>query len=190
MVDVRVSAVIMALITLIIMATAAAVLRGRDLTSVADVATQLRPLFGETGRAVFCLGLFAAAFSSFLVNSMIGGFVLADALQLGNTPAHRGPRIFTVVVLLTGMCVALYAILSKTQPVGAIVAAQAVTVLAAPLMAAALLWLTNLESVMGEHRNGPLLNLAAGAGLVLLTAMAWYTATFKVWPAISAMLSG
>ena len=45
---------------------------------------------------------------------MIGGFVLADALQLGNTPAHRGPRIFTVVVLLTGMGVARDEVVQRT----------------------------------------------------------------------------
>lgn len=184
LIDARVGAVIMLLITLMIMSTAAAVLRGKQLESVADVADQLKPLFGEKGRAIFCAGLFSAAFSSFIVNSMIGGFVLADALKLGSTPQQRGPRIFTVAVLLVGMFVALYVIKTGVKPVGAIVAAQAVTVVAAPLMAVVLLWLTNLRSVMGEYRNGPLMNLAAGVGLLLLVAMAWYTAVAKVWPAV------
>jgi NRAMP (natural resistance-associated macrophage protein)-like metal ion transporter len=189
LIDARVGSVIMLLITLMIMATAAAVLRGKELASVSDVAYQLQPLFGEKGRAIFCIGLFCAAFSSFIVNSMIGGFILADALKLGNTPEKRGPRILTVSVLLIGMVVALYVIKTGAKPVGAIVAAQAVTVIASPLMAIALLWLTNLSSVMGEHRNGIWLNLAAGAGLVLLILMAWYTATQKVWPAIQNVFS-
>ncbi len=184
LVDTRISSAIMLLITVMIMATAAAVLRGQELASVSDVAVQLQPLFGEKGRAIFCLGLFSAAFSSFIVNSMIGGFILADALNLGDTPAQRGPRILSTAVLVIGMMVALYVIKTGAKPVGAIVAAQAVTVIAAPLMAATLLWLTNVRAVMGEYRNGPLLNLAAGAGLVLSLLMAWYTATEKVWPAI------
>ncbi|MCA9135356.1 MAG: Nramp family divalent metal transporter, partial [Planctomycetales bacterium] len=73
MFDARVSAAIMGLITIMIMSTAAAVLRGQELSGVGDVANQLKPMFGEKGRAIFCLGLFAAAFSSFIVNSMIGG---------------------------------------------------------------------------------------------------------------------
>jgi len=190
MIDARVGATIMALITLMIMATAAAVLRGRELASVSDVANALEPLFGERGRAIFCLGLFAAAFSSFIVNSMIGGFVLADSLKLGSMPSDRWPRLLTAAVLLIGMGVALYVIKSGVQPVAAIVAAQAVTVVAAPLMAAVLLWLTNLPEVMGEHRNGTLMNLLGGAGLLLLLAMAWYTASQKVWPAIHAAVSG
>jgi NRAMP (natural resistance-associated macrophage protein)-like metal ion transporter len=185
MVDARVSAAIMAVITIMIMSTAAAVLQGRELSSVADVANQLEPLFGEKGRVIFCIGLFAAAFSSFIINSMTGGFILADALNLGSTPQDRWPRYLTAAVLLIGMGVGMYVIETGAKPVSAIVAAQATTVIAAPLIAFALLWLTNLESVMGERRNGIWMNLAAGSGLVVLIAMSIYTAVEKVWPAIS-----
>lgn len=188
MLDARVSAVIMGVITIMIMSTAAAVLRGQELAGVGDVANQLKPLFGEKGRAIFCLGLFAAAFSSFIVNSMIGGFILSDALGLGSTPNDRWPRLLTAAVLLIGMGVALYVIRTDVKPVAAIVAAQAVTVLAAPLIAGAMLWLTNLKAVMGEHRNGPLMNLAAGIGLLLLIGISIYTAMEKVWPALRGML--
>lgn len=183
-IDSRVSAAIMGIITIMIMSTAAAVLRGQELSGVGDVANSLRPLFGEKGRAIFCLGLFSAAFSSFIVNSMIGGFILSDALRLGSTPEDRWPRLMTAAVLLIGMGVALYVIKTGIKPVPAIVAAQAVTVLAAPLIAAAMLWLTNLKSVMGEHRNGVWVNVLAGAGLLMLLGMSLYTATEKVLPAL------
>jgi len=71
---------------------------------------------------------------------------------------------------------ALYVIQTGMRPVTAIVAAQAVTVSASPLMAGALLWLTNQRDIMGQHRNGWGTNLAATIGLILLLAMARYTA--------------
>ena len=188
MIDARVSAVLMALITLMIMSTAAAVLRGKELASVGDVANQLQPLFGDKGRLVFGLGLFSAAFSSFLVNSMIGGFIFSDGLGLGDRPEQLAPRIFSALVLLVGMFVALFVIKTGVKPVGAIVAAQAVTVLAAPLLAGMLLWLTNQTAVMGNMRNGLWLNVAASLGLLLLVVMSWYVATEKVWPALQEML--
>ncbi len=178
--DARVGAVIMALITLMIMGTAATVLRGQTLNNVADVAQQLRPLFGEKGQALFCLGLFSAAYSSFLINSLIGGFVLSDTLGLGSKPDDRWPRLFTLAVLLTGMCVALYVIFAKWNPVPAIVAAQAVTVLAAPAVAIALWYLTSRRDVMGEQRNRPGTNLLAGIGLLILLMVAAYTAPVKI----------
>ena len=60
---------------------------------------QLTPLFGEKGRIIFCMGLFSAAFSSFIVNSMIGGFLLSDSLKLGSKPDQKWPKIFTAGVL-------------------------------------------------------------------------------------------
>lgn len=186
-IDARVSATIMALITIMIMSTAAAQLRGQELKDVSDVGNALRPLFGEKGQILFSIGLFSAAYSSFIVNSMIGGFILSDSLGLGSTPQDKSTRILTAVVLLTGMFVALYVIKSGTKPVAAIVAAQAVTVVAAPLVAGGLLLLTNSKKIMGEYRNGVLMNIFAGIGFVLLLGMAWYIATEKVLPEIQKM---
>ena len=95
------------------MSTAAAVLYGHELTGVADVAKQLVPLFGEKGQALFCVGLFSAAYSSFLVNSMIGGFILSDGLGLGSKPTDMAPKVLTTAVLLTGMAVALFVVLGS-----------------------------------------------------------------------------
>ena len=74
----------------------------------------------------------------------------------------------------------MFVIRTGIKPVPAIIAAQAVTVLAAPLMAGALLWLTNRKDVMGEDTNSVPQNIGAGLGFVLLLAMAWYTAFVKI----------
>ncbi len=182
--DARIGAVIMGLITLTIMSTSAAVLSGATLASVGDVAQQLQPSFGDKGKLLFCLGLFSAAYSSFIVNSMIGGFILADGLGIGSKTTDWAPRILTMVVLLSGMGVALLVIKLNIQPVPAIVAAQAVTVLAAPLMAGTILWLANKRDILGERRNGILMNLVGGFAFLMLLAMAYNTAVSKVYPQI------
>ena len=180
MIDARIGAVVMAGITLMIMTTAGTVLHGRELRGVGDVAQQLEPLFGRFGQALFCLGLFSAAYSSFLVNSMIGGFILADGLGWGRTKDDRASRFFTAAVLVVGMLVALAAIATGSAPVPAIVAAQAVTVVLSPLIAGLLWYLTSSRTVMGALRNGPITHVLAGVGFVLLLAIAAYTATVKI----------
>ncbi len=180
LIDARVGSVIMGLITIMLISTAAAALRGQELASVRDVAAGLRPAFGTWGHTLFCLGLFSAAYSSFLVNSMIGGFILADGLGLGSKPTDFGPKLFTSVVLLTGMIVALLVLWADFNPVPAVVAAQAVTVVAAPLVAGALWWLTSRQDIMGVDKNSPTVNILAGFGFVLLLAMAGYTACIKI----------
>mgnify|MGYP001222997438 CR=1 FL=1 len=187
--DVRFGALILASITIMIMSTAAAELRGQSLNSVADVAAGLKPAFGALGHLLFCMGLFAAAYSSFLGNSMTGGFILADGLGLGEKPTDLWPRLLTIAVLLTGMIVALLVFRVGLNPVPAIVFAQATTVLTAPVVAASIWWLTSSRDIMGEHRNGPVTNLLALIGFLLLLAIAWYVASHKVWPEISQFLT-
>ena len=189
MLDARVSAAIMAVITLMLMSTSAAVLRGQTLGGVADVANSLQPLFGDKGKVLFCVGLFSAAYSSFIVNSMIGGFILADALGLGSTPEDKWPRLLTGAVLLIGMGVAMYTIRSGARPVAAIVAAQAVTVVAAPLVAGTLWWLSNRTDIMGTHRPSILMNVLAGVGVRATGGDGVvHGHGQKVWPAVQGWL--
>ena len=181
LIDSRVGVGLMAAITLMIMGTAAAALIGVKLEGAADVAVQLEPLFGSSGKALFCLGLFSAAYSSFLINSMVGGFVMSDGLGLGSGPEDKWPRYITAAVLLIGMGVAMFVIKTGAEPLSAIVMAQAVTVVVAPLLAAVLLWLCNRKDIMGEDRNRWPTNLLGAVGFVMLIAMAGYTA-FKSIP--------
>ncbi len=89
MLDARVGAVLMMLITVILISTAAGALRGVEIAAPRDIAAGLT-VFGTMGRAVFCIGLFSAAYSSFLVNSMVGGFILCDGLGWGSDPRKSG----------------------------------------------------------------------------------------------------
>jgi Mn2+/Fe2+ NRAMP family transporter len=169
----------MFLITVMLISTAAAGLP-RDgsvtLGNPVDVATALQTTFGQSAKIIFCVGLFSAAYSSFLVNSMIGGFMAADGLGLGSRPSDLGPRLLTTVALLTGMAVGVAVLQFKFDRTPTIIAAQAVTVVAAPLVAGVLLWLTSSRDVMGNHVNSPGMIVFAGIGLLLLIAMAAKTA--------------
>ena len=156
----------------------------RAFRDLPEIGTSLKPLFGAIGPTLFFVGVFAAAYSSFLINSMIGGFILADGLGIGETPEDKWPRVFTILVLLTGMCVSLYCIieLELKRPVALIVAAQAVTVLAAPIVAGSLLWLTSRKEIMGENVNRPIQLFLGTLGFVLLLAMSTNLAVTRVFP--------
>ncbi|MCA9173420.1 MAG: divalent metal cation transporter [Planctomycetales bacterium] len=178
MIDARIGSVIMALITIMLMSTAAAGLYTGatiKLANPVEVATSLEPTFGTSGKLIFCIGLFSAAYSSFIVNSMIGGFILADGLNLGTKPTDLWPRLFTTLALMTGMAVGIAVIGFGWDRTPTIIAAQAVTVVGAPLIAGVLLWLTSSKSVMGEHVNGPVAMTVGGAGFLMLLGMAYKT---------------
>ncbi|MEC8473557.1 MAG: Nramp family divalent metal transporter [Planctomycetota bacterium] len=180
--DARIGAGIMGTITIMLMATAAAGLHTGSgdavtLTNPIQIATALEPTFGSTGRWIFCLGLFSAAYSSFLVNSMIGGFVLSDGLGLGCEATDRWPRVFTSFSLLTGMAVAIAAIQFNFDRAPTIIAAQAVTVVGSPLVAIVLVWLASDKKWLGRP-----LKWFSYLGIALLVSMALRTA-FVTLPA-------
>ncbi|MFL2871004.1 MAG: Nramp family divalent metal transporter [Pirellulaceae bacterium] len=174
LIDARVGSVIMFLITIMLICTAAAAgLIGKDLKSVEDVARGLEPTFGKSARVIFCLGLFAAAYSSFLVNSMIAGFILSDGLGKGANAEDAMPKALTTAVLLVGMIVAIASQGLQYSTVELIIIAQAVTVLASPIIGGVLLWLTNRRDVMKDKVNGPITNALGVIGLLILLCISY-----------------
>lgn len=170
-------------LTLVIMTTAAAVLHGRvegsELRSAADVARLLEPSFGPGAKALFCSGILAGAFSSFLVNAMVGGTVLADGLGLGGEVDGLWARRLTVAALVAGMVVALFVQQAGAPPVRLILVAQSLTVLGNPLLAGILLWLAARPGP--DQAPAPRWMLLGGlAGFLVVLALAVRTAV-GVW---------
>lgn len=191
LIDARIGSIIMFLITVMLMSTAAAGLyTGQPvlLTNPVAVASALEATFGPSAKVIFCLGLFSAAYSSFLVNSMIGGFIASDGLGLGSRPDQLAPRIMTTIALMTGMLIGLAVLLFDFDRTPTIIAAQAVTVVASPLVACVLYWLTCSREVMGEMANGKFAKIGGLVGLVLLVTMAGKTAFFDLPAALDRYL--
>jgi len=167
---------VLACVSAMIMITSATLLHGQqtaDITDISVLATQLRPLLGPVAGVLFSVGLLAVAMNPFVINSMIGGTVLADGLGKPARMSDSWPRRFTVVVLLIGMGVAMIVLHTGVKKVDAIIFGQAMTVIGNPLMAAAILWLANRKDIMRDKRNTVILNVLGGLGflVVLLTAL-------------------
>ena len=128
-------------LSFVIMVAAAAVLnpRGASVQSPADMAAILEPAIGGWASTLFALGLWAAAFSSLIGNSTIGGGMLAGALNLeeGGLSSSRVKVCISAVILLGGIVATIFGGL----PVQLIITAQAVTIFVVPLIGVLLVWL-------------------------------------------------
>lgn len=159
-------------VSAIVMITAATVIPGKQAENIGVLAQALQPLLGSTAYVIFCIGLFAVAMNPFLINAIIGGSILADGLGKPARLSDRSSRIFTVVVLLVGMVVAILALRTGQRPVKLIIFGSALTVIGNPLMAATILWLANNKAIMGRHRNNLLQNILGGIGFLVVVFMA------------------
>lgn len=160
-------------ISILVILTSAAALNPKEImvSSAADMALQLEALFGSFAKYVFSVGLFAAAFSSLLVNSVIGGGLLSDGLGLGRTMDEKFPKIFSTIVLLIGMIIAVF---FRGDIIYALVLAQASSLFAVPAIGIGLFMLSNNKKVMANLRNTFWQNIVAGLGLILILIMVYY----------------
>ncbi len=164
---------LLALITGMIITTSAAALKpmGIVVNSAADMALQLEALFGSFAKIIFSFGLCAAAFSSLMVNAVMGGGLLSDGLGLGRSMNEKMPKVFTVIILLLGMVIAVF---FKGDVIYALIMAQASSILAVPLIALGLFLVLNNKQMMGKLKNNFLQNIIAIAGFVVICIMVYF----------------
>ncbi|MDD4426094.1 MAG: Nramp family divalent metal transporter, partial [Mariniphaga sp.] len=162
----------LALISVLILITSAAALHpnGIVVNSAADMALQLESLFGKFAKVVFNIGLCSAAFSSLMVNAVMGGGLLSDGLGLGRSMNERMPKIFTTIALLLGMFIAVF---FKGNIIYTLILAQASSILAVPLIAIGLFLILNNKKVMGKFKNKLWQNVLAVFGFVLISMMVY-----------------
>jgi len=170
--DSIVGIVVLILITTVIVITSAAVIqpKGLSVQKAGDMAGQLEPLLGSSAKWLFCLGLWAAAFSSFIVNSLIGGGLLADGLGFGRKMSGIPSKLLAALVMLIGMTVAL---VFRGTPVNVLIFLQGLTVVFVPGCALVMILMLNDRESMGEHVNGWLANVIAAAGLAAVCLVAY-----------------
>ncbi|MFH0756963.1 MAG: Nramp family divalent metal transporter [Bacteroidota bacterium] len=171
--DTYLGILLLAFISTTILVTSAAALhpRGIIVNSAADMAIQMEALFGGYAKIIFSLGLCAAAFSSMMVNSVIGGGLLADGLGLGRSMNDRTTKLFIIAILLIGMFVAVF---FRGNVIYALIMAQASSMLAVPLIALGLFLILNNKKVMGKHRNNIIQNILAVTGFVVISLMVYF----------------
>ncbi len=166
-------------ITLVIMVTSAAVFHSQDpipaLDSPQHVALQLKPLFGVWSQVVFGVGIFAGAISSFLVNALIGGHVMADGFGWGDKLNSRWTLHFTTAALLVGLTVASLSISTGMSREQLIVFAQALTVVGVPAVALALLYLGIQKRRQQKSRMPMVWLVLGGMGLAVTCLLATRT---------------
>jgi len=167
---------------MIIMIGAAQSLHGQegDFNNIGQLASQLRNVLGNSAVLVFSFGLAAAAFSSFIANSLIGGTLLADGLGLDPRMEKLPVRSCTIAALLIGCVVAILTLQSGVGGSTSVLIAQTSTIIASPLCALLLFYFANNKALMGDLRNRVWSNVIGGIGLLILLGLAGRT-VFVVW---------
>ena len=170
--DARIGIAFLCLMALVIMISAAESLYGTpgDFSSVGELANQLKGVLGTWATTVFCFGLAAASFSSFIANALIGGALLADGVGLDADLSGWPVKLLTSAVMLVGCGVAVATIRTGSGNTTSLLIAQASTLVAAPLCAVLVFYMSSRKDIMGDMQNGW---ISIVIGLCGLIAMGW-----------------
>ena len=155
------------LITILIVATAAASLfsAGLQVSNASDMARQFEPLFGSFSTYLLGIGFLAAGLSSSITAPLATAFAISEVLGLKGGDKSVAFRLIALSVIVVGAVLSLTGI----RPITIILYAQFANGLLLPIIAGFLLIAMNRKELLGENANGLGANLL-GAGVLLVTA--------------------
>ncbi len=169
--DSAVSMTLLFFINAAIMACAAGTLhpRGMEIESAIDMVKTLEPLAGSLATGGFVLGIVAAGLSSLFPNYLLGPWITADVMRLPRAMAGPAFRSMVVGAALCGLVVPLLG----GRPVQIMIASQAVSPVAMPLLATFVLVLLNRPAVCAGQAPSRLLNVGLAVTVVFSIYMSF-----------------
>ncbi|SCX98321.1 NRAMP (natural resistance-associated macrophage protein) metal ion transporters [Nonlabens sp. Hel1_33_55] len=142
---------------------AATGLQGQEVSSPADLARSLEPVYGSFSTIIFAIGIIAAGITSAITAPLAAAYVVQGCMGWDKDLKNWRFRMVWMLVLGIGV---LFASIGF-KPLQVITFAQVANGLLLPIMAIVLLWLVNTK-ILGAYKNNIFLNVLAIA-VVLVT---------------------
>lgn len=165
--DLMISIPIGGFISIAIVSTAAAAFFGQQiqLTSAADLAPALQPLFGDWAKNFMAIGLFSAGISSAITAPLAAAFALSGIFAIKQDLNSLQFKSIWILILLVGVVTASIGY----KPVNIIWFAQVANGLLLPIISGFLLWIMN-QANLKNYRNSTWQNIFGGV-ILLVTVM-------------------
>ena len=139
--------------------------KGIPLESGAQMAQQLKPLFGSFTNYLFGMGFFAAGLSSAITAPYAAAFASSGVLGWKGGHDSGQFRAVWMGVIGTGLIVSLF----EVNPLAIIVFAQVANGLVLPVASVFLLIVLNNRRKMGDMANTPVQNIVGGLAILLVS---------------------
>ncbi len=137
-----------------------------NVTSAADLAVGLEPLFGKYATWFIALGLLAAGITSSITAPLAAAYVVKGCMGWkGSMESYKFKSVWAGIILLGVFFSSL-----KLNPIELIKFAQVANGILLPVIAIFLLWIVNKSSVLGEYKNTVLQN-SLGFIIVAITIL-------------------
>ena len=168
--DAKVSATLMFLLSIAVMAAAAGTLykQGLKIDNAIDMVNLLEPMAGRFALSIFVGGIIAAGLSSLFPHILLAPMLIAD--YKGEVPnlKSKSSRLIALGILSMGLLVPLLG----GRPVLVMIASQAFIAAVTPLVILLMMILMNRKDIVNEHVLTPVKNILVGTILIFSTIIA------------------
>jgi len=134
---------------LIIITAAATATKTQTVTSAADLAVQLEPVFGSYAKLLMGIGLLAAGSSSALTAPLAAAYAAQGLFGWSKEEKDWKFRLVWMTILLIGITVAA----TGLKPILIIKFAQITNAILLPLVASYLIMISNSKNLLGQYSN-------------------------------------
>ncbi|WKB81180.1 Nramp family divalent metal transporter [Cellulophaga lytica] len=146
--DTIVAVILGGIVSMCVIISAAAI-QGSEVSSAADLAKGLEPLFGSFAKYFLAIGLFAAGITSAITAPLAAAYVTCGCLGWSTNLKSSKFRAVWMFILFLGVVFSSLGI----KPIDIIKFAQIANGILLPIIAAFLLWIMNKKSVLGVYKN-------------------------------------
>jgi Mn2+/Fe2+ NRAMP family transporter len=163
---------LLGLIVMVIMLTSAGVIYGQTdpVFSAQGMAEQLEPLVGAAAFYLFTIGFFFATLSSLFVNALIGATLLIDGFGGDASMDSRQVKYWSMAAMVLGL-LAVIVTGGSDSPVELLRLAQAIAVVAFPLLAFLVIDIARDGDFMGEYTNPTIVNVIGLVGYLTVVGI-------------------
>ncbi|MDT0644334.1 Nramp family divalent metal transporter [Zunongwangia sp. F363] len=148
-----------------------------EISSAADMAAGLEPLFGKSATFFMAMGLLAAGITSSVTAPLAAAYVVKGCLGWkGGMKSFRFKLVWAIVLLMGIFFSSL-----GLKPIQIIQFAQIANGILLPVIAFFLFWIVNQKSVLGDYSNTKKQNIIA----LLVLAIAFFLGVKSIYAVIS-----
>jgi Mn2+/Fe2+ NRAMP family transporter len=185
-VDVWAGTIFAILIAFFIVISTAATLNplGIHISTASEAARALEPLAGPYAQMLFAIGLFGASMLAAGVLPLATAYSISEALgfEKGVSRSFREAPIFLGIFTFLVATGALVAMIPGLPLIRVLLVTQVINGLLLPVILIAVLRLVNNRELMGEYRNGRLLNVAAWLTTIIVSALSILLIAAAIFP--------
>ncbi|GAA6817669.1 Nramp family divalent metal transporter [Staphylococcus lloydii] len=169
--DTIISIAVGGIISAAILISAATLIKGKEVSSIIQLADPLKPIFGEFAPFIISIGLFAAGLSSAIASPTGAAATISSLLGWEKGMKSKKYKTVFAAIILIGIITSGLGF----EPIQVLLVAQALNGIILPIVAILIFIIINKKQLMGKYANNLWLNILGFIVVLIVSFLGVYS---------------